>query len=66
VPLPATACAGVAIYDHVLIEVISIAHVPAPGKTLFSSTSVLHVSRLIAAMGNALDGPGFALAVVIA
>ncbi len=29
-------------------------------------TSVLHVSRLIAAMGNALDGPGFALAEVIA
>ena len=28
--------------------------------------SVLHVSRLIAAMGNALDGPGFALATVIA
>jgi len=28
--------------------------------------SVLHVSRLIAAMGNALDGPGFALAEVIA
>jgi hypothetical protein len=28
--------------------------------------SVLHVSRLIAAMGNALDGPGFALAAVIA
>lgn len=27
--------------------------------------SVLHVSRLIAAMGNALDGPGFALAKVI-
>jgi transposase-like protein len=27
--------------------------------------SVLHVSRLIAAMGNALDGPGFALAEVI-
>jgi transposase-like protein len=27
--------------------------------------SVLHVSRLIAAMGNALDGPGFALAAVI-
>jgi hypothetical protein len=27
--------------------------------------SVLHVSRLIAAMGNALDGPGFALAQVI-
>jgi hypothetical protein len=30
------------------------------------SRSVLHVSRLIAAMGNALDGPGFALAEVIA
>jgi hypothetical protein len=30
------------------------------------SASVLHVSRLIAAMGNALDGPGFALAEVIA
>ncbi len=30
------------------------------------SLSVLHVSRLIAAMGNALDGPGFALAEVIA
>jgi hypothetical protein len=29
-------------------------------------TSVLHVSRLIAAMGNALNGPGFALAEVIA
>ena len=29
-------------------------------------TSVLHVSRLIAAMGNALAGPGFALAKVIA
>lgn len=28
--------------------------------------SVLNVSRLIAAMGNALDGPGFALAQVIA
>ena len=28
--------------------------------------SVLHGSRLIAAMGNALDGPGFALAEVIA
>jgi transposase-like protein len=28
--------------------------------------SVLHVSRLIAAMGNALDGPGFPLADVIA
>ena len=28
--------------------------------------SVLTVSRLIAAMGNALDGPGFALAEVIA
>jgi hypothetical protein len=28
--------------------------------------SVLHVSRLIAAVGNALDGPGFALAEVIA
>ena len=28
--------------------------------------SVLHVSRLIAAMGNALGGPGFALAEVIA
>jgi hypothetical protein len=28
--------------------------------------SVLRVSRLIAAMGNALDGPGFALAEVIA
>lgn len=28
--------------------------------------SVLHVSRLIAAIGNALDGPGFALAEVIA
>ena len=28
--------------------------------------SVLHVSRLIAAMGNALDGPGFARAAVIA
>jgi transposase-like protein len=28
--------------------------------------SVLHVSRLITAMGNALDGPGFALAEVIA
>jgi len=28
--------------------------------------SVLHISRLIAAMGNALDGPGFALAEVIA
>jgi hypothetical protein len=28
--------------------------------------SVLHVSRLIAAMGNALDGPGFNLAEVIA
>lgn len=28
--------------------------------------SVLNVSRLIAAMGNALDGPGFALAEVIA
>jgi hypothetical protein len=28
--------------------------------------SVLHVSRLIAAMGNALNGPGFALAEVIA
>jgi hypothetical protein len=28
--------------------------------------SVLHVSRLIAAMGNALDGPGFAFAEVIA
>jgi len=28
--------------------------------------SVLNVSRLIAAMGNALDGPGFALATVIA
>ena len=28
--------------------------------------SVLNVSRLIAAMGNALDGPGFALAAVIA
>jgi hypothetical protein len=27
--------------------------------------SVLNVSRLIAAMGNALDGPGFALAQVI-
>jgi transposase-like protein len=27
--------------------------------------SVLHVSRLIAAMGNALDGPGFALAEII-
>jgi transposase-like protein len=27
--------------------------------------SVLHVSRLIAAMGNALDGPGFVLAEVI-
>jgi hypothetical protein len=27
--------------------------------------SVLHVSRLIAAMGNALDGPGFPLATVI-
>jgi hypothetical protein len=27
--------------------------------------SVLNVSRLIAAMGNALDGPGFALAEVI-
>jgi hypothetical protein len=29
-------------------------------------TSVLNVSRLIAAIGNALDGPGFALAEVIA
>jgi hypothetical protein len=29
-------------------------------------TSVLNVSRLIAAMGNALDGPGFPLAAVIA
>ena len=28
--------------------------------------SVLHLSRLIAAMGNALAGPGFALAEVIA
>jgi Transposase, Mutator family len=28
--------------------------------------SVLHVSRLIAAMGNALDGPGFSLTEVIA
>jgi hypothetical protein len=28
--------------------------------------SVLHVSRLIAAMGNALEGPGFPLAAVIA
>lgn len=28
--------------------------------------SVLHVSRLITAMGNALDGPGFSLAEVIA
>jgi hypothetical protein len=28
-------------------------------------TSLLHVSRLIAAMGNALHGPGFALAEVI-
>ena len=28
--------------------------------------SVLNVSRLIAAMGNAMDGPGFALAAVIA
>ena len=28
--------------------------------------SVLHVSRLIAAMGNALEGPGFALAEIIA
>ncbi|MGH2618639.1 MAG: hypothetical protein ACRDJC_25705 [Thermomicrobiales bacterium] len=28
--------------------------------------SVLHVSRLIAALGNALDGPGFALAEVVA
>jgi transposase-like protein len=28
--------------------------------------SVLHLSRLIAAMGNGLDGPGFALAEVIA
>jgi hypothetical protein len=28
--------------------------------------SILHVSRLIAAMGNALAGPGFALAAVIA
>lgn len=28
--------------------------------------SVLNVSRLIAAMGNALSGPGFALAEVIA
>ena len=28
--------------------------------------SVLHVSRLIAAMGNALDSPGFALATVVA
>jgi len=28
--------------------------------------SVLHVSRLIAAIGNALDGPGFALAEVVA
>ena len=28
--------------------------------------SVLNVSRLIAAMGNALDGPGFALAEIIA
>src|SRR6185369_3850101 len=28
--------------------------------------SVLNVSRLIAAIGNALDGPGFALAEVIA
>jgi transposase-like protein len=28
--------------------------------------SVIHVSRLIAAMGNALNGPGFALAEVIA
>jgi hypothetical protein len=28
--------------------------------------SVLHVSRLIAAMGNALNGPGFALAAIIA
>jgi hypothetical protein len=28
--------------------------------------SVLHVSRLIAAMGNALDGPGFPLAEVVA
>jgi hypothetical protein len=28
--------------------------------------SVLNVSRLVAAMGNALDGPGFALADVIA
>jgi transposase-like protein len=28
--------------------------------------SVLHMSRLIAAMGNALDGPGFALAEVVA
>jgi len=30
------------------------------------AASVLNVSRLIAAMGNALDGPGFALAEVIA
>jgi transposase-like protein len=28
--------------------------------------SVLHISRLLAAMGNALDGPGFALAEVVA
>jgi len=27
--------------------------------------SVLNVSRLIAAMGNALDGPGFPLAAVV-
>jgi hypothetical protein len=30
------------------------------------AASVLNVSRLIAAMGNALDGPGFPLAAVIA
>jgi len=29
------------------------------------SQSVLNVSRLIAAMGNALDGPGFVLTAVI-
>jgi len=28
--------------------------------------SVLNVSRLIATIGNALDGPGFALAEVVA
>jgi hypothetical protein len=33
---------------------------------LRSRGAVLHVSRLIAAMGNALDGPGFVLAEVIA